>query len=109
MKYYVKVTETVAKAIISSGVPLTKTKDGNVLLYQSELNGVEGDNLSERARNIGGSLVPDINAVAEIDGTIDNPASCHTPKAYGGEDESSAQGDINEDKYNQKESEVTNE
>ena len=44
MKYYVKVTKQVAEKIIRSGVPLTMTSDGNCLLYQSELNGVDGVN-----------------------------------------------------------------
>ena len=46
MKYYVKVTKKVAEKIIRSGVPLTMTSDGNCLLYQSELNGVDGVNLT---------------------------------------------------------------
>lgn len=87
MKYYVKVTETVAKAILQDGVPLTKTKDGNCLLYQSELNGVEGLNLTERANNLGGSLVPEVNALAEVNGTTDKPAHCYTPVEYGGDGE----------------------
>lgn len=85
MKYYVKVTKQVAEAIIRSGVPLTMTSDENCLLYQSELNGVDGVNLNERAANVGGSLVPETNALAEIKGTTDSPASCYTPAAYGGE------------------------
>lgn len=86
MKYYVKVTETVAKAILSNGVALTKTKDGNCLLYQSEVNSVEGDNLAARAAFLGGSLVPEVNALAEINGTIETPATCYTPKQFGGDD-----------------------
>ena len=54
MKYYVKVTKQVAETVIRSGVPLTMTSDGNCLLYQSELNGVDGVNLNERAANVGG-------------------------------------------------------
>lgn len=87
MKYYVKVTKQVAETIIKSGVPLTMTSDGNCLLYQSELNDVKGVNLTERAANVGGALVPETNALAEIKGTTDSPASCYTPVAYGGEDD----------------------
>lgn len=84
MKYYVKVTKQVAETIIKSGVPLTMTSDGNCLLYQSELNGVKGVNLNERAANVGGSLVVESDALAEIKGTTDTPASCYTPVEFGG-------------------------
>lgn len=85
MKYYVKVTKQVAERIIRSGVPLTMTSDGNCLLYQSELNGVDGVNLNERAANVGGSLVAESDALAEIKGTTDTPASCYTPVEFGGD------------------------
>lgn len=82
MKYYVKVTKQVAETIIKSGVPLTMTSDGNCLLYQSELNDVEGVNLTERAANVGGALVVEAGALAEINGTTDTPAYCYTPVKY---------------------------
>nr|DAW39437.1 MAG TPA: hypothetical protein [Bacteriophage sp.] len=93
MKYYVKVTKQVAEKIIRSGVPLTMTSDGNCLLYQSELNGVDGVNLNERAANVGGSLVAESDALAEIKGTTDTSASCYTPVEFGGE------GDIRNNDY----------
>ena len=85
MKYYVKVTKQVAETIIKSGVPLTMTSDGNCLLYQSELNGVDGVNLNERAANVGGSLIVESDALAEIKGTTDTPAYCYTPVEFGGD------------------------
>ena len=85
MIYYVKVTKQVAETVIRSGVPLTMTSDGNCLLYQSELNGVDGVNLNERAANVGGSLVAESDALAEINGATDTPAYCYTPVAYGGD------------------------
>ena len=85
MKYYVKVTKQVAETVIRSGVPLTMTSDGNCLLYQSELNGVDGVNLNERAANVGGSLVVESDALAEIKGTTDTPVSCYTPVEFGGD------------------------
>lgn len=94
MKYYVKVTKQVAEKIIRSGVPLTMTNDGNCLLYQSELNGVDGVNLNERAANAGGSLIAESDALAEINGTTDTPASCYTPVAYGGKDDTRDNGNI---------------
>lgn len=84
MKYYVKVTKQVAEKIIRSGVPLTMTSDGNCLLYQSELNGVDGVNLNERAANVGGSLIAESDALAEINGTTDTSAYCYTPVEFGG-------------------------
>lgn len=118
MKYYVKVTKQVAEKIIKSGVPLTMTSDGNCLLYQSELNGVDGVNLNERAANVGGSLVAESDALAEIKGTTDTPASCYTPVEFGGESDTGnndyigSDGGGNSSSENtdtKEESEVTNE
>lgn len=85
MRYYVKVTKEVAEVIIKAGVPLTMTHDGNCLLYQSEMNDVPGVNLSARAAYAGGALIEEYSALAEIDGSVDNPAYCYTPVEYGGE------------------------
>lgn len=118
MKYYVKVTKQVAEKIIRSGVPLTMTSDGNCLLYQSELNGVDGMNLNERAAKVGGSLVVESDALAEINGTTDTPAYCYTPVEYGGDgytksnDYIGSNVDINPSSENtdtKEESEVNNE
>lgn len=123
MKYYVKVTKQVAETIIKSGVPLTMTSDGNCLLYQSELNGVKGVNLNERAANVGGSLVVESDALAEIKGTTDTPASCYTPVEFGGDGDIRDNGNIssggggnpssentdNENTDTKEESEVNNE
>lgn len=123
MKYYVKVTKQVAETIIKSGAPLTMTSDGNCLLYQSELNGVKGVNLNERAANVGGSLVIESDALAEIKGTTDTPASCYTPVEFGGDGDIRDNGNIssggsgnpssentgNENTDTKEESEVNNE
>lgn len=123
MKYYVKVTKQVAETIIKSGVPLTMTSDGNCLLYQSELNGVKGVSLNERAANVGGSLVVKSDALAEIKGTTDTPASCYTPVEFGGGGDTQDNGNIssggggnpssentgNENTDTKEESEVNNE
>lgn len=85
MRYYVKVTKEVAEVITKAGVPLTMTHDGNCLLYQSELNDVPGVNLSARAAYAGGALIEEHSALAEIDGSVANPAYCYTPVEYGGE------------------------
>lgn len=94
MKYYVKVTKQVAEKIIRSGVPLTMTSDGNCLLYQSELNDVDGVNLNERAANVGGSLIAEGDALAGINGTTDTPAYCYTPVEFGGEGDTRDNGNI---------------
>lgn len=94
MKYYVKVTKQVAEKTIRSGVPLTMTSDGNCLLYQSELNDVDGVNLNERAANVGGSLIAESDALAEINGTTDIPAYCYTPVEFGGEGDTRDNGNI---------------
>lgn len=123
MKYYVKVTKQVADKIVRSGVPMTMTSDGNCLLYQSELNGVDGVNLNERASNVGGSLVVESDALAEIKGTTDTPASCYTPVEFGGDgdirdndgissgsiDNPSSENTGNENTDTKEESEVNNE
>ena len=123
MKYYVKVTKQVAETIIKSGVPLTMTSDGNCLLYQSELNGVDGVNLNERAANVGGSLIVESDALAEINGTTDTPAYCYTPVEFGGDgdirdndnfsssgiDNPSSENTGNENTDTKEESEVNNE
>lgn len=123
MKYYVKVTKQVAEKIIRSGVPLTMTSDGNCLLYQSELNGVDGVNLNDRAANVGGSLVVESDALAEINGTTDAPAYCYTPVEFGGDgdirdndnfssggiDNPSSENTGNENTDTKEESEVNNE
>ncbi len=85
MRYYVKVTKEVAEVITKAGVPLTMTHDGYCLLYQSELNDVPGVNLSARAAYAGGALIEEYSALAEIDGSVANPAYCYTPVEYGGE------------------------
>lgn len=118
MKYYVKVTKQVAETVIRSGVPLTMTSDGNCLLYQSELNDVDGVNLNERAANVGGSLVEESDALAEINGTTDTPAYCYTPVEYGGDGDTRSNdyigSNIGSNPYSentdiQKESEVSDE
>ena len=99
------------------------TSDGNCLLYQSELNGVDGVNLNERAANAGGSLIVESDALAEIKGTTDTPAYCYTPVEFGGygdirdndnissggSDNPSSENTGNENTDTKEESEVNNE
>lgn len=92
MPYYVKVTKKVKEAIVPSYVGVTKTADGNYLLYQSALSEIEGNTLSERAERVGGALLNVAQARMEINGTT-SPAACHTPKEYGGEDETEGESE----------------
>nr|DAK92404.1 MAG TPA: hypothetical protein [Caudoviricetes sp.] len=91
MGYYIKVTKQVASRILSDGVKPTKTADGNCIVWQSELNGVEGVNLSERAATVGGVLLTAKQAKLEIAG-VEHHSECYTPAAYGGEDKISDTG-----------------
>lgn len=84
MPYYVKVTKKVREAILPAYLVVQKTFDGNYLLFQSALEKVEGNTLSERCERIGGALLTPLEAKAEIKGASCLP--CHTPKEYGGED-----------------------
>lgn len=84
MGFYVKVTKAVAEQILDKGVKATQTKDGNCLLWQSELNGLEGVNLSERVKHVGGVLLTATEAKNETDGN-GNGAYCYTPVSYGGD------------------------
>lgn len=86
MPYYVKVTPKVKEQILPSYVKKPKAKDGNYLLFQNDLIGIEGNTLSERCSRVGGALLTPAERKAEGDGTVENPAYCYTPKEYGGED-----------------------
>lgn len=90
MPYYVKVTPEVRNKILPDYTKKPKAKDGNYLLFQSDLIGIKGNTLSERVANVGGALLTPAECKAERDGTVDSPAHCFTPAEYGGEDESVA-------------------
>lgn len=90
MPYYVKVTPQVRNKILPDYTKKPKAKDGNYLLFQSDLIGIKGNTLSERAANVGGALLTPAECKAERDGTADSPAYCFTPAEYGGEGESVA-------------------
>lgn len=84
MPYYVKVTKKVREAILPAYIVVRRTFDGNYLVYQSALEKVEGNTLSERCENVGGALLTPLEAKQELAGT--SCKSCHTPEAYGGDD-----------------------
>lgn len=84
MPYYVKVTKKVREAILPAYIVVRRTFDGNCLVYQSALEKVEGNTLSERCEKVGGALLTPLEAKQELNGT--SCKSCHTPEAYGGDD-----------------------
>jgi hypothetical protein len=85
MAYYVKVTPEVRNRILPSFIG-TKAKDDNIILFQSDLNGVEGLTLSDRAKKVGGALLTAQQAKAEIDGTCEMFSQCYDPDAKKVED-----------------------
>lgn len=86
MAYYVKVTPEVRNRILPSFIG-TKAKDDNIILFQSDLNGVEGLTLSDRAKKVGGALLTAQQAKAEIDGTCEMFSQCYDPDAKKVEEE----------------------
>lgn len=80
MAYYVKVTKQVSDKMNLTAIR-NKTADGNVLLWQADLNRIEGDTIFERAERIGGKAITAQKAKAETDG-MENPAEVYTPDEY---------------------------
>lgn len=80
MAFYVKATKEVADYLGVTDIR-NKTADGNVLLWQADLNRIPGDTIFDRAQEIGGVCLQPVQAKAEIDGT-DTPAEVYTPEQY---------------------------
>lgn len=80
MAFYIKVTQTVSDTLKLTGIR-NKTADGNVLLWQADISGIEGDTVFDRAANVGGVCLTPQQAKSEIEGT-DNPVQVSTPDKY---------------------------
>ena len=80
MAYYVKVTKQVADKMGLTSIR-NMTADGNVLLWQADLNQIEGDTIFDRAARVGGVALTPQSARLETDG-MDNPAEVTTPDEY---------------------------
>ena len=80
MAFYVKATKEVADSLGVTEIR-NKTADGNVLLWQADLNRISGDTIFDRAQTVGGVCLQPVQAKAEIDGT-DTPAEVYTPEQY---------------------------
>lgn len=81
MAYYIKVTKKVADKIGAPVENRNKTADGNILLWQADLNTIPGETIFDRAAFVGGVAMSGIEAKAEIDGTSD-PAVVIVPEHY---------------------------
>lgn len=79
MAYYIKVKPAVRDRFLPSYITGTKAADGNVILFQSDLNGIDGLTLSDRAKVVGGALLTPKQAKEEINGTT-APAECYDPE-----------------------------
>lgn len=80
MAFYIKVTKEVSDKLGLTAIR-NKTADGNMLLWQADLNRIEGDTIFERAERIGGKAITAQEAKAETDGT-ENPVEVYTPDEY---------------------------
>lgn len=94
MAYYIKVARQVADKI---GAPVdnrNKTADGNILLWQADLNIIPGETIEDRAAFVGGKAMPGQLAKAEIDGTAVQPEKVTIPEYYQDKvEETPAEGD----------------
>lgn len=80
MAFYIKVTKQVADKMNLTAIR-NKTADGNVLLWQADLNRIEGDTIFDRATRVGGVALTPQAARLETDGT-ETPAEVTTPDEY---------------------------
>lgn len=80
MAYYVKVKPSVKERIVPPAVTGKKAADGNIILFQSDLNGINGLTLSDRVAAVGGALLTQEETRKEIDGTCEHPAECYDPE-----------------------------
>ena len=59
-----------------------KTADGNILLWQADLNIIPGETIFDRDAFVGGVAMQGQSAKAEIDGTAVPPAEVTIPEYY---------------------------
>lgn len=108
MAYYIKVARQVADKI---GAPVdnrNKTADGNILLWQADLNIIPGETIFDRAQYVGGVAMTGQAAKAEIDGTAVPPAEVTIPEYYQDKvEETPAEGDTETGEIEQTDKPVT--
>lgn len=74
----VKVTTKVAK-IFANLALRNKTKDGNFIIWMTDIDSVPGLTLDDRISYVGGAKLTPMEAKAERNGTANPPASVYTP------------------------------
>lgn len=80
MAFYIKVTKEVSDKLGLTAIR-NKTADGNVLLWQSDLDCIEGDTIFDRVARVGGVALTPLFARLETDG-MENPERVYTPDEY---------------------------
>lgn len=74
----IKVTTKVAKLFANLALR-NKTKDGNYIIWMSDIDSVPGLTLDDRISYVGGAKLTPMEAKAERNGTANPPASVYTP------------------------------
>lgn len=74
----IKVTTKVAKLFANLALR-NKTKDGNYIIWMTDINSVPGLTLADRVSYVGGALLSPMEAKAERNGTANPPAAVYTP------------------------------
>lgn len=74
----IKVTTKVAKLFANLALR-NKTKDGNYIIWMTDIDSVPGLTLADRVSYVGGALLSPMEAKAERNGTANPPASVYTP------------------------------
>lgn len=74
----VKVTTKVAKMFANLALR-NKTKDGNYIIWMTDIDSVPGLTLDDRISYVGGAKLTPMEAKAERNGTANPPASVYTP------------------------------
>lgn len=80
MAYYIKCSKRVSD-VLGMTAERNSTADGNMLLWQADLNSIEGNTLLERVNKVGGALLTPEQAKAETDG-MEYPIEVTTPEEY---------------------------
>lgn len=109
MAYYIKVAKLVADKIGAPVENRNKTADGNILLWQADLNIIPGETIDDRAAYVGGKAMPGQLAKTEIDGTAVQPEKVTIPEYYQDKVvESPAEGNTDTGNTETEETEQTN-
>lgn len=74
----IKVTTKVAKLFANLALR-NKTKDGNYIIWMTDIDSVPGLTLDDRISYVGGAKLTPMEAKAERNGTANPPASVYTP------------------------------